>query len=70
MKSIVSAVLVLILVILGSSSLFVVKETERAVLLQFGELVRADIEPGLHFKLPYVNTVSYTHLTLPTNREV
>ncbi|WP_339868852.1 protease modulator HflC [Pseudohongiella nitratireducens] len=57
MKSIVSAVLVLILVILGSSSLFVVKETERAVLLQFGELVRADIEPGLHFKLPYVNTV-------------
>lgn len=57
MKSIVSAVLVLILVILGASSLFVVKETERAVLLQFGELVRADIEPGLHFKLPYVNNV-------------
>lgn len=57
MKSIVSAVLVLILVVLGTSSLFVVKETERAVLLQFGELVRADIEPGLHFKLPYVNTV-------------
>lgn len=57
MKSIVSAVLVLILVVVGTSSLFVVKETERAVLLQFGELVRADIEPGLHFKLPYVNTV-------------
>jgi len=57
MKSIVAAVLVLILVVLGSSSLFVVKETERAVLLQFGELVRSDIEPGLHFKLPYVNTV-------------
>lgn len=57
MKGIVSAVLVLILVILGASSLFVVKETERAVLLQFGELVRADIEPGLHFKLPYVNNV-------------
>lgn len=57
MKSIVSAVLVLILVLLGTGSLFVVKETERAVLLQFGELVRSDIEPGLHFKLPYVNTV-------------
>lgn len=57
MKSIVAAVLVLILVVLGSSSLFVVKEIERAVLLQFGELVRSDIEPGLHFKVPYVNTV-------------
>jgi membrane protease subunit HflC len=25
--------------------------------LRFGEIVRADFEPGLHFKMPFVNTV-------------
>jgi len=43
--------------LLVANSLFVVKETERAVMLQFGELVNADIEPGLHVKIPWVNTV-------------
>src|SRR5690554_3043597 len=40
-----------------ASSVFVVKQTERAVMLQFGDVVRSDIPPGLHFKIPYVNTV-------------
>ena len=40
-----------------SQSIFVVKETERAVKLRFGEIVEADVPPGLHFKLPIVNTV-------------
>jgi membrane protease subunit HflC len=44
-------------VILLSQSVFVVKETERAVKLRFGEIVEADVAPGLHFKLPIVNTV-------------
>ena len=47
--------LFIILVIVGNT-LFVVKETERAVMLRFGQLVNADIEPGLHFKIPWVNT--------------
>lgn len=46
----------LVLLVIGNS-LFVVKETERAVMLQFGELVRADIPSGLHVKIPWVNTV-------------
>ena len=40
-----------------SASIFVVKETERAVKLRFGEVVEADVPPGLHFKLPIINTV-------------
>ena len=44
-------------IILLSQSIFVVKETERAVKLRFGEIVEADVSPGLHFKLPIVNTV-------------
>lgn len=43
--------------LVASSSLFVVKETERAIMLKFGEVVRFDIQPGLHFKIPFVNTV-------------
>ena len=43
--------------ILLTQSIFVVKETERAVKLRFGEIVEFDVSPGLHFKLPIVNTV-------------
>ena len=42
---------------LASNSLYVIKETERAVLLKFGEVVNPDIQPGLHFKIPFVNNV-------------
>jgi membrane protease subunit HflC len=38
-----------------SSSAFVVKETEKAVLLKFGRIVRTDYQPGLHFKIPLVH---------------
>ena len=44
-------------VVVASQSIFVVKETERAIKLRFGEIVEADVVPGLHFKLPIVNTV-------------
>lgn len=40
-----------------SNSLYIVKETERAVLLRFGEVVNPDIVPGLHIKIPFVNNV-------------
>ncbi len=43
--------------LLGWSSLFTVKEWERAVLFKFGEIVRTDYKPGLHVKLPIVNNV-------------
>jgi membrane protease subunit HflC len=40
-----------------SNSLYVIKETERGVLLKFGEVVNADLKPGLHWKVPFVNNV-------------
>lgn len=40
-----------------SSTLFVVKETERAVKLQFGEVVEADIRPGLHWRVPVMHKI-------------
>ncbi len=44
-------------VIAISQSIYVVLETQRAVKLEFGAVVDADVEPGLHFKIPVVNTV-------------
>lgn len=40
-----------------SNTIFVVKETERAVMLQFGEVVNPNIAPGIHAKVPFVNNV-------------
>ncbi len=40
-----------------SNALFIVEETERAVLLRFGEVVNSDVKPGLHVKIPFVNNV-------------
>jgi membrane protease subunit HflC len=53
--------LILVLVILGlvtlSSSLFVVDERQKAVLLRLGQIEKADFEPGIHFKTPFVTNV-------------
>ena len=57
MRNFFSVGFVFIVLIIVGNTLFVVKETERAVMLRFGQLVNADIEPGLHFKIPWVNTV-------------
>ena len=40
-----------------SSAMFTVHQTERAVLLRFREIVSVDLEPGLHFKVPFVDVV-------------
>lgn len=49
-----SAALVLMVL---SNALYVVKETQRGVLLKFGEVVNPDLQPGLHIKVPFVNNV-------------
>ena len=53
----------------AASSLFTVDEREKALILQFGELIKVQEKPGLYFKLPLVqNVVKYDDriLSLPT----
>ena len=38
-------------------SAFTVRQTELAIKFRFGEIVRADYEPGLHFMTPMVNNI-------------
>ena len=52
-----TAIVLMVLLIAASNSLFVVSEFERGVKLQFGKLVEADIQPGLHVKIPFVDNV-------------
>ncbi|MEA3404521.1 MAG: protease modulator HflC [Pseudomonadota bacterium] len=56
MKSVLS-ILVAAVLFVASSSLFVVNQWETAVVLRLGEIVKADVEPGLHFKTPFINNV-------------
>jgi membrane protease subunit HflC len=56
-RNVIFIFIALSLVVLASKSLYVIKETERGVLLQFGEVVNPDIAPGLHIKIPFVNNV-------------
>ena len=45
-------------VLLFSMAAFTVRETELAIKFRFGEIVRSDYEPGLHFLTPFVNNVA------------
>ena len=56
-RTLVGLVIVLVGVGLASQALFRVHETERAILLQFGNLVGFDLQPGLHFKMPVAQQV-------------
>ena len=56
MKNILIILLVAILLVI-SNSIFIVDERELALKFRFGEVIKADYEPGIHFKVPFVNNV-------------
>jgi membrane protease subunit HflC len=51
--------LIVVLVIIVMSSVFTVHQTEKALVLQFGNPVREIPQPGLQFKVPLVQNVVY-----------
>jgi membrane protease subunit HflC len=56
-KGIFTLVLLGVLVLVGANTVFIVNEYERAVVLRFGALVNADVQPGVHIKLPFADRV-------------
>ena len=51
-----------ILALLGATiffSVFIIKEVNQAIVLQFGDPKRIIIEPGLNFKIPFIQNVVY-----------
>lgn len=54
----VTGILVLVLVVVaGTSCLYTVDETDQVVITQFGEYKRTEREPGLHVKMPLIEVV-------------
>jgi membrane protease subunit HflC len=46
-----------VLLLLVSKAFFTVRETQLAIKFRFGEVVKADYRPGLHFLVPFINDV-------------
>jgi membrane protease subunit HflC len=62
MNRVVLAIIGIIVVaggIVASASIFTVHQTQQALILQFGNPVRVEAEPGLKFKLPFVQNVRF-----------
>jgi membrane protease subunit HflC len=53
----IAIVAVIALFIAALSSMFVIDETEQAIVTQFGQYQRPATEPGLYFKIPFVQDV-------------
>ncbi len=58
-KGIIIGIIALALIILLSSSLYTVEENQYACVFRFSEIVKTEDQPGLHFKIPFVDSVEY-----------
>lgn len=52
-------VLLVVIGIVGYLSVYIVHERDQALILQFGKFVKVEKQPGIHFKLPFVQTVEF-----------
>ncbi len=60
----------LVLFLLAVNSVFIVREPEQAVLLQFGAVKQSNYAPGLHFKWPGIQSVrKFERRIVTLNRE-
>jgi len=58
-KLIIFAGVVVLLIIVYNLFTFTVDETKKAAVLRFGEIIKLAEEPGLYFKIPFVQSVKY-----------
>ena len=58
-KGIIIGVIVLLLAIVAFSSMYTVEENEFACTFRFSEIINTVDTPGLHFKIPFIDTVEY-----------
>ena len=66
------AIVSLSLIVIGSLSLFIVKEGEEALVIRFGEIIgeqaneQNEYKPGIHFKIPFIDKVKHISIKLQT----
>jgi membrane protease subunit HflC len=52
-------IVILVLGVLASSALYTVHQVQQAIVLQFGKPVRVVSEPGLNYKIPFIQDVRF-----------
>ena len=57
LKNLLIVVGAVVVVLILTNTIYTVHETERAIVLRFGELVEADLQPGVHWKIPFADEV-------------
>ncbi len=58
-KGILVGIIIAVLVILVSGSMFTVRENEYACTVRFSKIIDTTDQAGLHFKLPFIDSVKY-----------
>ena len=58
-KGIILGALLVLLVILGFSSVFTVRENQYACTVRFSKIIDTTDQAGLHFKVPFLDSVKY-----------
>ena len=58
-KGIIIAVIALLLIIVAANSVFAVQENEYACTVRFSKIIDTTDEAGLHFKVPFLDSVKY-----------
>ena len=56
---VILAIVLIVGAIIANSTLFTVHQASQALVLQFGNPVRVERDPGLKFKIPFVQNVEY-----------
>ena len=57
-------IILAITVLIGINSFFIVQQRQQALVFQFGEVVKIEKEPGLSFKIPFIQSVEFFDLRL------
>jgi membrane protease subunit HflC len=58
MSNLLKVAIFFLVVLVGvTNTLYVISEFERGITLRFGQLIEADIKPGLHVKVPFLDDV-------------
>jgi len=58
-KGTIFIIIIIVILALANLTLFMVDETKQVIVLQFGKPIKAIKEPGLNWKLPFIQNVLY-----------
>ena len=58
-KGLIIGIILLVLIIVASGCFYTVEENQYACTFRFSEIVNTVDEPGLHFKVPFIDSVKY-----------